>query len=108
MRCVDEEAINQRKAWAVQWLEGLCVAQGATVVLKEAFSPGELARQVHEHEARVRQPRQRIGQRVFLRLLEHDRVVDDGRRLLRDALEQAAMVVGVEVRRRRDRRPACR
>jgi hypothetical protein len=62
----------------------------------EALGAGELARQVHEQEARVRQPRQRVGQRVLLRLLEQHRVVDDGGRLLRDAVEQPAVVVAVE------------
>ena len=42
----------------------------------EALGACEFARQVHEHRAPVRQARQRIGQRIFLRLLEHDRVVD--------------------------------
>ena len=58
----------------------------------------ELARQVHEHEARVRQAGQRVGQRVFLRLLEHDRVVDDGGGLFAHAIEQPAVVVGVAAR----------
>ena len=47
---------------------------------------------------------QRIGQRVFLRLLEHDRVVDDGGGLLGDAIEQPAVIVGVDRRRRCGRR----
>ena len=51
---------------------------------------------------------QRVGQRVFLRLLEDDRVVDDGRGLLGDAIEQPAVVVGVDRRRRCDRRRSCR
>ncbi len=55
----------------------------------------EFAREVHEHEARVRQARERVGERVFLRLLEHDRVVDDRGRLFGNAIEEAAMVVGV-------------
>ena len=42
-------------------------------------------------------PGERVGERVFLRLLEDDRVVDDGRGLLGDAVEQAAVIVGVEV-----------
>ena len=41
---------------------------------------------------------QRIGQRIFLRLLEHDRVVDDRGGLLGDAVEQAAVIVGVDRR----------
>ena len=45
----------------------------------------------------VRQPGQRVGQRIFLRLLEHDRVVDDGARLLGDPLEQPAVILGVVV-----------
>ena len=53
--------------------------------------------EVHEHRAAVGQARQRIGQRVFLRLLEHDRVVDDGPGLFRDALEQAPVIVRVPV-----------
>ena len=47
---------------------------------------------------------QRVGQRVFLRLLEDDRVVDDRRGLLGDAIEQPAVVVGVDRRRRCGRR----
>ena len=43
---------------------------------------------------------QRIGQRIFLRLLEDDRVVDHGARLLGDPLEQTAVILGVVVRRR--------
>ena len=35
------------------------------------------------------QARQRVGQRVFLRLLEDNRVVDDGRGLLGDRVEAA-------------------
>ena len=58
----------------------------------------QLARQVHEHEPRVRQAGQRIGQRIFLRLLEHDRVVDDRGGLLGDAVEQPAVIVGVDRR----------
>ena len=65
----------------------------------QALGARQLARQVHEHEARVRQAGERIGERIFLRLLEDDRVVDDGRRLLRHAVEQPAVIVGVEVRR---------
>jgi hypothetical protein len=61
------------------------------------FGARQLARQVHEHEPGVRQPGQRVGERVFLRLLEHDRVVDDGGGLLRHPIEQPAMVVRVEV-----------
>ena len=64
----------------------------------QPFGSRQLAGQVHEHEARIRQAGQRIGQRIFLRLLEHDRVVDDGRGLLADAIEQPAVVVGVEIR----------
>ena len=45
---------------------------------------------------RVRQPRQRIGERVFLRLLEDDRVVNHGGSLFADAIEQPAMVVTIE------------
>ena len=74
----------------------------------EAVGARELARQVHEHEARVRQRRQRIGQRVFLRLLEDDRVVDDGGGLLGDAIEEAAVIVGVDRGGRCDRRQSCR
>ena len=33
---------------------------------------------MHEHRAAVRQAGQRVGQRIFLRLLEDDRVVDHG------------------------------
>ena len=51
---------------------------------------------MHEQEARVRQPGQRIGQRVFLRLLEQHRVVDDRGRLFRDAVEQPTMIVAIE------------
>ena len=58
----------------------------------------QLARQVHEEVARVRQAGQRIGQRVLLRLLEEHRVLDDGAGLLRDAVEQPAMIVAVEGR----------
>ncbi len=53
---------------------------------------------MHEHEPRVRQRRQRVGQRIFLRLLEHHRVVDDRRRLFGDAVEQPAVIVGVDRR----------
>ena len=67
----------------------------------EAFGARQLAREVHEHEARVRQARQRVGQRIFLGLLEHDRVVNHGGRLLADAIEEAAVIVGVEIRLRR-------
>jgi hypothetical protein len=67
----------------------------------QAFRARQLARQVHEHEARVRQAGQRIGQRIFLRLLEHDRVVDHGGGLFADAIEQAPVIVGVEVGLRR-------
>ena len=61
----------------------------------EPVGAGELARQVHEHEPRVRQAGERIGQRIFLRLFEDDRVVDDGGGLLRNAIEQPAVIVGV-------------
>ena len=43
-------------------------------------------------------PGQRIGERIFLRLLEHDRVVDDRGGLLAHAIEQPAVVVGVAAR----------
>ena len=74
----------------------------------QALGARQLARQVHEQEARVRQAGQRIGQRVFLRLLEQHRVVDDRGRLLRHAVEQPAVIVAVERRRRCDRPTACR
>ena len=64
----------------------------------QALGARQLAREVHEHRAAVRQRRQRIGQRIFLRLLEDDRVVDDGAGLLGDALEQPAVILGVVVR----------
>ena len=54
--------------------------------------------EVHEHRPAVRQRRQRIGQRVFLGLLEDDRVVNHGARLFGDALEQPAVILGVVVR----------
>ena len=44
----------------------------------QALRTRELACEVHEHEPCVGQGRQRIGERILLRLLEHDRVVDDG------------------------------
>src|SRR6185369_4618017 len=56
-----------------------------------------LSRELDEHRAPVRQPGQRVGQRDFLRLLEHDRIVNDGAGLLGDALDQAAVLVGVPV-----------
>ena len=62
----------------------------------QALRARQFARQVHEHEPRVRQRRQRIGQRVFLRLLEHHRVVDDRGRLLGDPIEQPPVIVGVD------------
>ena len=43
-----------------------------------------------------------------MRLLEDDRVVNHGARLLADAIEQAAMIVAVEAGRRCGRRRACR
>ena len=64
----------------------------------ETVGPRQLARQVEEHRAAVGQRRERVGQRVLLRLLEDDRVVDDGARLFRDALDQAAVILGVSVR----------
>ena len=72
----------------------------------QALGARELARQVDEHRAAVRERRQRIGQRIFLRLLEHDRVVDHGARLLRDPLEQPAMIFRVPVRLRMIERQA--
>jgi hypothetical protein len=62
----------------------------------QAFGARQLPCQVHEHEARVRQLRQRVGQRIVLGLLEHHRVVDDRGGLLGDAVEQPAVVVGVD------------
>ena len=41
---------------------------------------------------------QRVGQRIFLRLLEHHRVVDDRGRLLGNPIEQPAVIVGVDRR----------
>ena len=64
----------------------------------QTVGASQLARQVQEHEAGVRQARQLIGQRLLLRLLEDDRVLDDGRRLLRDTVDQPSMVVAVVVR----------
>ena len=64
----------------------------------EPLGTRELAREMHEQEARVRKPGQRIGQRVFLRLLEQHRVVDDGRGLLGDAIEETAVIVPIERR----------
>ena len=43
----------------------------------------QFARQAREHRAAVRQGGQRIGQRILLRLLEDDRVVDARRRPVR-------------------------
>ena len=50
--------------------------------------------EVREHEPRVRQARQRIGQRVVLRLLEDQRVADDAGCLLGHAIEQPAVILG--------------
>ena len=65
----------------------------------EPLGARQLARQVREHEARVRQAGQRVGERRLVRLLEDDGVVDHGRGLLADAIEQPAMIVAVEARR---------
>ena len=51
-----------------------------------SLGTGELARQLHEQVARVREAGQRIGQRVGLRLFEEHRVLDDGAGLLRVVL----------------------
>ena len=57
-----------------------------------------LTRQLLKEPARIRQTGQRIGQRFFLRLLEHHCVVNDGRRLLTHTFEQSCMSLGVEAR----------
>ena len=62
----------------------------------QALGARQLAGQVHEEEPRVRQAGERVRQRVFLRLLEQHRVVDDRRGLLRHAIEQPAVIVAVE------------
>jgi hypothetical protein len=62
----------------------------------QAAGAGELSGQMHEHVAGVLQPGERIGERVLLRLLEHERVIEHGRRLLGDAVEQPAVVVRVD------------
>ena len=67
-------------------------------VAVEALGARELARQVDEHRSPVRQTGERIGERVLLRLLEDDRVVDDGSRLLGDPLDQPAVIFGIAVR----------
>ena len=64
----------------------------------QALGTGQLAREVHEHEPRVRQAGQRIGEGVALGLLEDDRIVDDAGRLFRYAIQQAPMVVGESAR----------
>src|SRR5437763_1204868 len=52
---------------------------------------------MNEHRAAVGKSGQRIGERIFLRLLEHDRVMEHGAGLLADALDQAAMILAVPV-----------
>ena len=64
----------------------------------EALRARQLARELLEQPAGIRQTGQRIGERILLRLLEHDRVVNDGRRLLADAFQQPRVVLGVEAR----------
>ena len=64
-----------------------------------AARPGEFAGQVQEHVAGVGQPGHRVGPRILARLLEERGVVDDGRGLLADALEQPAVLIAVEAPR---------
>src|SRR5262245_8428391 len=56
----------------VDFLEVVEVHDDQRDLRPQPIGTRELPREVHEHEARIGQTRQRIRQRIFLRLFEHD------------------------------------
>ena len=74
----------------------------------QARRPGQLAREMVEQRPAVRESRQRVGERIGLGLLEHDRIVNDGGRLCGHLLEQPAMILRVSVALDDGRAQACR
>ena len=75
----------------------------------QALGARQLAREVHEHEARVRQPGQRVGERVASCVCSKTiELLTTRGRLLGDAIQQPAVVVGVAARLGVIDAPACR